>query len=302
MSDAARDWERRSAFATAVIAVLLGLYAMNDVPAGVFQDDGHYLVLARALASGDGYRYVNLPGAPGATHSPPGYPLLLAPLWLLSPSFPGNLALLKLLNVALLPVAALGVRALARRLGGLSDIAASALAVVSCATVPMLFLNGLLFSETAFAAALCGVLLLSETLAARAEEPSARGALGVGLAIGALAMLRSVGVAVLPAMLVVLVARRRWRDASLVLGGALTLLVPWQAWTAAHADEVPAAVSGAYGAYGTWLVDAWRAGGVRFAGAVVLENLRGLRMPLTLFGVSGAPLVAQLAEIGRAHV
>jgi hypothetical protein len=295
MSDAARAWDRRTAFGTAVIAVLLGLYAMNDVPAGVFQDDGHYLVLARAIATGDGYRYLNLPGAPGATHFPPGYPLLLAPLWLLAPSFPGNLALFKLLNVALLPLAALGVRAVARSSGGLSAGAASALAVVSCATVPTLFLNGLLFSETAFVAALCGVLLISERMAKPVDAPSWRGSLGVGLAIGALAMLRTVGVAVLPAVLLVLAARRRWRDAVAVLVGALAFLVPWQLWTAAHAAEVPAAISGAYGAYGSWLTDAWRAGGPRFALAVLVENLRGLRMPLTLFGMAAAPLVAQLA-------
>ena len=47
---------------------------------------------ARALAQGAGYHYTNLPGAPAATHFPPGYPLMLAPLWWVAPTFPANVA------------------------------------------------------------------------------------------------------------------------------------------------------------------------------------------------------------------
>ena len=63
MSDPVATLDRRTLMATLAIALLLGLFAMNDVAVGVFQDDGHYLILARALALGDGYRYTNLPGA-----------------------------------------------------------------------------------------------------------------------------------------------------------------------------------------------------------------------------------------------
>ncbi len=284
---------RRTAMATAAIAMLLGLFAMNDVPIGVFQDDGHYAILARALAFGDGYRYTNLPGAPAATHFPPGYPLLLAALWRVAPLFPANVALLKLVNVAFLPVAALAVRELARRAGGLSPLVSSAVAVASFAAVPMLFLSGLLFSETAFVAALCGVLLMADRFVASDDTSARRAAVLLGLAIGALAMLRTVGVTLLPAVLAVLLWRRRRRDAALVLAGAMVFLLPWQLWTSVHARAVPAAVAGAYGAYGPWLADAWRAGGLDFAFAVLVENLRGMRLPLMLFGLHDAPALVQ---------
>jgi hypothetical protein len=289
MTDRARALDRRTALATAVVALLLGFFAMNDVPVGIFQDDGHYLILARALAQGDGYRYVNLPGAPAGTHFPPGYPLLLAPLWWIAPHFPSNVAYFKLVNVALLPVAALAIRALARQMAGLAAPAASALAMASVATVPVLFLNSLLFSETAFVAALCGVLIASERLLARSAAPTSRDALLLGLAIGALALLRTLGVAVLPAVVALLLWRRHWRSAALVSVGALLLLAPWQLWSSAHAHAVPEAVSGGYGAYGAWLAAAWRDGGVAFGRAVVATNLRGLLMPLTLFGLADAP-------------
>ena len=284
--------ERVSAAMTAAVGALCGIFALNDLAIGVFQDDGHYAILARALATGHGYHYTNLPGAPAATHFPPGYPLLLAPLWWIAPSFPGNVAVLKLLNVVLLAVAAVAIRAVARRLGGLSPLAASMLAMVSVATVPVLFLSGLLFSEIAFIAALCGVLLVAEPVVAH-EDASWRRVLGVGVAIGALAMLRTVGVTLLPAVLAVLLWRRRWQASALVLAGACVFLVPWQLWSAAHARDVSSAIAGAYGAYGTWLTDAWRAGGAPFVRDVLLENLRGLRMLLMLFGLYDAPLWAR---------
>ena len=130
MSDPAAALDRRTLMATLAIALLLGLFAMNDVAVGIFQDDGHYLILARSLAQGDGYRYTNLPGAPAGTHFPPGFPVLLAPLWWLAPRFPANVAYFKLINVGLMPVAALGIRAFARQVGGLSAVAASVLAIV----------------------------------------------------------------------------------------------------------------------------------------------------------------------------
>lgn len=300
---------RRTALATAAIAVLLGFFAMNDVPVGIFQDDGHYAILARAIANGDGYRYMNLPGAPAATHFPPGYPLLLAVLWRVAPQFPANVALLKLVNVVLLPLAALAVRELARRVGALSEVASSAVAVVSVATVPVLFLNGLLFSETAFLIALCGVLIMADRFvvqsvvptpaaapapdAAPTPAPTWRAALLLGLAIGALSLLRTVGVTLLPAAVVILVWRRRWRDAALVVAGALVFLLPWQLWTSTHARDVPAAVVGAYGAYGPWIAEAWRAGGLDFGLAVAAENLRGMRLVLMLFGLYESPMMVQ---------
>ncbi|MFA6166137.1 MAG: PT domain-containing protein [Gemmatimonadaceae bacterium] len=317
MKSASGALNRRTALATAAIAVLLGFFAMNDVPIGIFQDDGHYVILARAIANGDGYRYTNLPGAPAATHFPPGYPLLLAAFWRLAPQFPANVAFLKLINVALLPLAALAVRELARRVGGLSVTVSSMVAVVSVATVPVLFLNGLLFSETTFIIALCGVLIMADRFVvisavptdaltdaptasptaaptpALTPAPTWRAAALLGLAIGALTLLRTVGVTLLPAAMAILVWRRRWRDAAIVLAGALVFLLPWQLWTSAHARDVPAAVVGAYGAYGPWIADAWRAGGLDFALAVAAENLRGMRLLLMLFGLYEAPVVVQ---------
>ena len=111
------------AFAPLLAAALVCAVAASLVvpyPAGIFHDDGVYLVLAKALASGNGYRYLHLPGAPLATHYPPGYPLLLALLWTFAPHFPSNLTIILLANALLLAVTAglgatRGLRLLATR-------------------------------------------------------------------------------------------------------------------------------------------------------------------------------------------
>ena len=70
-----------------------------DPHCGEYHDDALYLVTARALAQGEGYRLASLPGAPPQTKYPPLYPALLAGLWRLWPDFPANLPLLKGLSL-----------------------------------------------------------------------------------------------------------------------------------------------------------------------------------------------------------
>ena len=95
-------------------ATLIAIAVMGSWPVGAYQDDAMYVVLAKALASGEGYRYLNLPGHPAATHFPPGYPAFLASLWMLAPRFPGNMALFTAANAVFYGLAASGLFHLAR--------------------------------------------------------------------------------------------------------------------------------------------------------------------------------------------
>ena len=124
----------------------VALATMTSWPVGVFYDDGIYLVLGKALATGEGYRYLNLPGHPAATHYPPGYPALLALLWLVAPSFPENVAIFKLANCVLLAVAATGRFLFARRPLALGGGTAAGVVLLACVTVPLMAVTGLLFS------------------------------------------------------------------------------------------------------------------------------------------------------------
>ena len=72
------------------LALATGIAIVDALPVGVVADDSFYVILARALASGEGYRYLNVPGHPAATHFPPGYPALLAVLSFALPAFPAS--------------------------------------------------------------------------------------------------------------------------------------------------------------------------------------------------------------------
>src|SRR5262245_65579762 len=114
----------------ALVAFVYAVSAIEPLPVGVFQDDGMYVVLAKSLATGEGYRYLNLPGAPNATHFPPLYPAFLALLWKVGPAFPGNIVLFKFANAVLTAIAAALTFLFARRRIGL-ELVPAALATVA---------------------------------------------------------------------------------------------------------------------------------------------------------------------------
>lgn len=254
------------------VTLAIGIAALPTWPVGVFQDDGIYTVLAKALASGEGYRYVHMPGAPHATHYPPGYPLFLAALWKLSPSFPRNVAVFTFANAALLAVAAGAAYAFGRRVR-LSTPAAATAAIATAAAVPTLIFGLFVMSEPMFLALLLLVLPFAERCATRGGW---RDGLLVGLAGGALAMVRTHGMFVVPAVMILLVARRRFAAAACAAVGGAVFLLPWSFWVAAHGAEVPAVYLGKYGPYGTWLGNAIAANGSSFVVDVVMRNARAV--------------------------
>ena len=83
--------------AAGLLSVALGSLAVwfwaHAHPArfGSYHDDGIYVVTAKALATGQGYRIISLPDAPAQTKYPPFYPWLLSLVWRARPDFPENL-------------------------------------------------------------------------------------------------------------------------------------------------------------------------------------------------------------------
>ena len=90
----------------------------RDAPhLGFFHDDSLFWVTARSLAGGGGYRIQSLPGEPYQTKYPPLYPLLLAAVGKLNPSFPENLPLAVLSSWLALVACLLAARVAFRDLG-----------------------------------------------------------------------------------------------------------------------------------------------------------------------------------------
>ena len=103
---------RRFGPALAIGAAFAALYVLRlDDVAGVYVDDAYYVVLAQAIARGQGYALISSAVGPILPAFPPGFALLLAPVIAVTPEFPGNIAALKTVSIA----AMLGVAALTYR-------------------------------------------------------------------------------------------------------------------------------------------------------------------------------------------
>ena len=259
---------------TVALVFLAALHAIEPLPIGVFYDDAQYLVLAKALATGQGYRFINLPGAPLATHFPPGYPVFLAVLWRIAPAFPENVALFKFANAVLLAAAGAFAGELARRTLRLPRGLAAAAALAGTVTIPSLVLSSAVMSEPLFLALLIPLLAWAERLTTEEEAPvSLRGAALLGVAIAAIALVRTHGIALAGAVLLMYVARRRYREAAACAAATLLGVAPWTLWVATHNDALPPLLRGAYGSYTAWLAAGWHTWGFHLLAVTVPDNV-----------------------------
>ena len=277
------------------VALAAALLTITPWPVGVFQDDAIYVVLAKALASGEGFRMINMPGAPHATHFPPGYPLLLAALWKMFPSFPDNIVVFKFLNAAFLAGTAGATYRFCRARLELEPLGAAGAAALGTISVVVLVITGVVLSEPLYMLLVIPTLFLAERAA---EDGSPRTAAAAGAMIGLLALVRTVGTFLLPAALLVLLLRRRWRSAAILVASALLFLVPWQLWISAYQAEMPGPFVGKFGAYGPWLSDGYRAGGLPFAMAVLAKNADELFGFLGYMSLPVAPVWPRYISLG----
>jgi hypothetical protein len=265
--------ERLVPFLLVILVLLVAILTITPWPVGAYEDDAIYTVLAKALASGDGYRLINLPGAPHATHYPPVYPFVLALLWRFAPNFPDNIVVFKFANAVFLALAALGAYAFGRARFNISPLPAALLSLAGTLSVVVLLVTGVVLSEPLFMLVLLPSLLVAER---SAESGRAGQAFLAGILFGVLALIRTVGAVAVPAAVIVLLTRRRPLSALALAAGATALLLPWQLWVTAYQHEVPEVLSGKYGAYGSWIADAYRQGGVVFARSVIAANAHGI--------------------------
>ncbi len=93
----------------AVALCSLVYFLRLDRVSGMARDDAWYALIAKAIATGHGYNLINSPTPGIFPLYPPAYPLLLAVLFKISPQYPNNVYLLKM--VSIVAMAGLGVAA-----------------------------------------------------------------------------------------------------------------------------------------------------------------------------------------------
>jgi hypothetical protein len=276
--------QRRDAIvATALVTIVLIAGACRIVVGvcGVYHDDAIYVSTAKALAQGDGYRLINLPGAPIQTKYPVLYPALLSLVWRLWPHFPENLLAMQGLSL-MAGAAAVGLGYLYLVRFGYFSWRIAAASGLLCATAPfMLYISTQTLSEAPFALLVLLALWALECEVRRRSSSRLQG-LVLGVVFGLPFLCRTIGVALIPAGLFILYrCRRRLRW---VLCGLAAVTLPWVLWSLAgwgvwRQDPV----DGYYADYLGW----WASSGLPFLKRVLLSNLLSIVSTSPSLGLEG---------------
>ena len=208
-----------------------------DGYAGLMIDDAWYMVLAQALASGEGFRLISSSVTPILPAVPPGFPALLAPVFLVSPSYPDNLMLLK--SVSLLATAGIGVTTWIdyTRHRGVRPEQAIWLIVVTLLIPSAVFLaTATVMAEASFTCAQMLSVLAIERIVRR-DPTDQRAPILAGLSAAVTMLIRTAGVAIVAAGVAYLVAQKRWRQASIFAVVAAASLAPWFLYTGVNASS-----------------------------------------------------------------
>jgi hypothetical protein len=202
--------------------------------AGTFHDDGIYLVTAKALAEGHGYRIISLPGDPRQTKYPVLFPWALSLVWRVHPSFPQNLPWLRLVPLMATFSWLCVTWLLLRRLGARQSEAA-VVVLLTAASPWVAFFSTSLMTETMFAALITGALLMITRV--HQGEDERFGALSAGILAGAAILTRVAGIAPAAGGILAFIVARRWKAAMTCAGATFVTILPWLLWTSQQSQS-----------------------------------------------------------------
>jgi len=239
------DYTRKVGYQQLGVAlILLGLTAAYWIdfraPAvGLFHDDGIYLVTAKALAEGKGYRIISLPEEIAQTKYPPLYPMLLAGVWKLYPHFPQNIPLLKLVST-ISGIVWLGLCFFYIKDKSGSSSTAWGIVLLTAAAPWTIFLTVIPLSEMTFAAFCAGALLMFHRMEQQ-EYFDRNKALLAGTLAAAATLTRTAGFPLILAGSAILLFQKKFKAAAIVLASAVVLVSPWIWWTYSHRSSTSSA-------------------------------------------------------------
>ena len=216
-------------------AVVVAIFNWDLPSLGAYHDDGVYLVTAKAIAQGKGYRIESLPDERLQTKYPPAFPLMLAFVWRLLPHFPENAVGFLILAWMALPTLLL---LQARMLADLEfRFASQVLACLCILAYPgTLLLSVTLLSDLWFSCDVLFALLLAE----RASKLDAhwKFSCAAGLAAALAYLTKSAGIVLLPSIASVMIFKGRWRNALVFCAAFGPAVAIWSGWSLTHPHPV----------------------------------------------------------------
>ena len=213
---------------------------------GFYRDDSTYVVMGKALATGQGYRIISLPDEPVQAKSPPLYPFLLSVIWRLKPEFPQNLTAMMLMTAGLTMLFLWLTHTYLVKQGYAGKWQALVVVVLAAINWRTIVLAAGIYSEMAYAALSIAALYLAEEY----EKVRDRWALGsaLGVVTGLAFLTRSAGIALLVAIALYFLLRKEWKVAVPILIAGL-IIFAWLGWGFLNSPAIENTNAGTYESY-----------------------------------------------------
>jgi hypothetical protein len=208
-----------------VVVVLIYFWRVNPV-VGLFVDDGWYVVLAKAIASGNGYTLINSPTPGILPLYPPGFPFLLSLVFLVFPSFPENVWALKAISILAVFGSAIFSYLYFHQLKGVTKSLSWLIALVVVTSSQVAFYA----AETVMSESVYGLVVIATIYFAERKfqkEVVINSFWYVGLFAGYAYLVRSTGIAIIVAIALCLLKERKMKPMLVFLGAVAALILPW---------------------------------------------------------------------------
>jgi hypothetical protein len=246
---------------------------------GVYHDDGIYLVSAKALAEGRGYRIISLPGDPRQTKYPPLFPLILSCVWRITPAFPANIPWLKVVPTVFFFGWAAATHSLLGMIGA-GKPWARWIVITTIASPAWLYFGTSLMTEAPFAF-LATLGLMALIRASRDDESRLLWPIAAGLLCAAAFLTRTIGFTLIGAGILTLGVSRKWRSTAIFAAIAGFAMAAWLVWALPSAGSPDPYYSASN--YESWHVFSKRFSGHAFE-IMIVNALWIAAAPLPMIG------------------
>jgi hypothetical protein len=213
------------------LALALAVYLLRlDPVLGQYQDDAWYTVLAKALATGQGYTLISAPvEGIGAWVYPPVYPGLLSLAWRLWPEFPQNVWLLKSISVAAMFGVGVACFYYFRDVRGTSLGVAAGIALATTLSPALVFLaTSTMMSEGVFTLVqLLTILTIERAQRAESTRPAWVLLILGGLLASLTLLTRALGLSLSIGIGLYLLKQRQIRSAIVTGAVVASVVLPW---------------------------------------------------------------------------
>ncbi len=200
-----------------------------DIKLSLTGDNTEFITLARSLTQGDGLSYINQPDPRPATKYPFGFPLMLAPLAAVETGGGQPVSDWVAMKWLIVCLFAAGMALVYLWLRELLGVLAASIGALLCLTNPLLLAySHQVMSEIPYLLfAMFGLLAL-----ARAWPESGSLSINAWSVLGFISMMwayhvRSFGVVLIAALVLLLVVRRNWRQVAIVVMASVAMTLPW---------------------------------------------------------------------------